>query len=49
VQHHLRTAAAIASVGGPASAPAARRFCSACGTEAQPEARFCSNCAAPLG
>lgn len=45
VQHHLQTAAALAT----AAAPAAKRFCSACGTEAAPGARFCSNCAAPLG
>jgi len=45
VQHHLQTAAALAS----SAAPAARRFCSACGTEAAAGARFCSNCAAPLG
>jgi hypothetical protein len=45
VQHHLQTAAALAST----AAPAAKRFCSACGTEAAPGARFCANCAAPLG
>lgn len=45
VQHHLQTAAALSST----AAPAAKRFCSACGTEAAPGARFCSNCAAPLG
>ena len=45
VQHHLQTAAALAT----SAAPALRRFCSACGTEAAPGARFCSNCAAPLG
>jgi hypothetical protein len=45
VQHHLQTAAALAT----SAAPAAKRFCSACGTEAAPGARFCSNCAAPLG
>ena len=55
VQHHLHTAAALASnvgnVGLESARPqatAARRFCSACGTEAQPGARFCSHCAAPL-
>ncbi|HEY9066580.1 MAG TPA: zinc ribbon domain-containing protein [Burkholderiaceae bacterium] len=49
VQHHLQTAAALASGTLPAAAPAARRFCSACGTEVtSPNARFCSNCAAPL-
>jgi hypothetical protein len=48
VQHHLQTAAAIASVGGVPGAAAAKRFCSACGTEAPAGARFCSNCAAPL-
>ncbi len=42
VQHHLQTAAALAG------AATARRFCSACGTEVAPGARFCSNCAAPL-
>jgi len=45
VQHHLHTAAALAS----SAPPATKRFCSACGTEAAPGARFCSNCAAPLG
>jgi len=45
VQHHLQTAAALAT----SAAPAAKRFCSACGTEAAAGARFCSNCAAPLG
>jgi hypothetical protein len=45
VQHHLQTAAALAT----STAPTAKRFCSACGTEAAPGARFCSNCAAPLG
>jgi hypothetical protein len=56
VQHHLRTAAALASsvpadgsLAPNAAAPAARRFCSACGTEAAAGARFCSQCAAPLG
>jgi hypothetical protein len=46
VQHHLHTAAALAGAAGGTAA--ARRFCSACGTEATPGARFCSNCAAPL-
>lgn len=45
VQHHLQTAAALAT----SAATAAKRFCSACGAEAAPGARFCSNCAAPLG
>jgi len=33
-----------------AASPAAprKRFCSACGTEAQTDAKFCANCAAPL-
>jgi hypothetical protein len=48
VQHHLQTAAAIASSGGVPAGVAAKRFCSACGTEALAGARFCSNCAAPL-
>ena len=47
IQHHLQTAAAIASSGG-AQAAVAKRFCSACGTEAASGARFCSNCAAAL-
>ena len=46
VQQHLHAAAAIASVAGVS--PTAKRFCSACGTEAPPGARFCANCAAPL-
>lgn len=51
VEHHLQAAAAIASIGGIPTAPPqsiAKRFCSACGTEAAPDARFCSRCAAPL-
>ncbi|NUZ04854.1 zinc ribbon domain-containing protein [Piscinibacter koreensis] len=49
VQHHLRTAAALAG-GSAASAPAApaTRFCPACGHAVTPGARFCANCAAPL-
>ncbi len=46
VQHHLQTAAAIASVGSGVANVA--RFCSACAQEVQPGARFCSQCAAPL-
>lgn len=46
VQQHLHAAAAIASIAGVS--PTAKRFCSACGTEAPPGARFCANCAAPL-
>ena len=46
VQQHLHAAAAIASVAGVS--PTAKRYCSACGTEAPPGARFCANCAAPL-
>ena len=52
VQHHLQTAAALAGasipLANPAAAAAKKRYCSACGTEAAPGARFCSNCAAPL-
>ena len=49
VQQHLHAAAAIASAGGVALPGAgAKRFCSACGTAAQPGARFCANCAAPI-
>ena len=56
VEHHLRTAAALASsvpgdgarAGPGAATPSSRRFCSACGTEAAPGARFCSQCAAQL-
>ena len=54
VQHHLRTAAALASgtpgatEGGNGGALSSRHFCSACGAEAAPGARFCSRCAAPL-
>jgi hypothetical protein len=47
VQHHLQTAAAIASTGSGVSAVV--RFCSACAHEVQPGAKFCSQCAAPLG
>ena len=49
VQHHLQTAAVLASAGAVLpSSNAEKRFCSACGTPAAPGARFCSNCAAPL-
>ena len=51
----LQTASAHAAVGmsgdgGAGAAPIAsrKRFCSACGTEAQAGAKFCANCAAPL-
>jgi len=45
LQNEMYKAQALA-----AAAPAApRRFCTACGTPAAPEARFCSACAAPLG
>jgi hypothetical protein len=47
LQHEMHKAQALASAG--AEAPALRRFCTACGTAAGPQARFCSNCAAPLG
>jgi membrane protease subunit (stomatin/prohibitin family) len=51
----LQTAAAHAAVGfstpgtgaTPPSAPR-KRFCTACGTEAPPGAKFCPNCAAAL-
>lgn len=43
--HEMHKAQALA----PAAPPPARRFCTACGTAASPEARYCSNCAAPLG
>jgi len=46
VQHHLHAAAVLA--GAPPGTAAAKRFCSACGSETAPGARFCSNCAAPL-
>ncbi|MCE9634284.1 MAG: zinc ribbon domain-containing protein [Planctomycetes bacterium] len=32
----------------PAAAPAARRFCTACGAPAAPQARFCGGCGAPI-
>ena len=51
----LQTAAAHQAVGFTSAErrrrrPGAprKRFCSACGTEAQPGAKFCANCAAPL-
>ncbi len=46
LQHEMHKAQALASAG--VAAPALRRFCTACGTAAGPDARFCSNCAAPL-
>lgn len=46
LQHEMQKAQALASAG--VAPPALRRFCTACGTAAGPEARFCSNCAAPL-
>jgi len=39
---------AVAGPGGSAPATPRKRFCSACGTEAQSGAKFCANCAAPL-
>ena len=56
LQRDLQTAAAHQAVGfagagaGAGAAPASprKRFCSACGTEAQPGAKFCANCATPL-
>lgn len=46
LQHEMQKAQALASAG--VAPPALRRFCTACGTAAGSEARFCSNCAAPL-
>lgn len=46
LQHEMQKAQALASAG--VAPPTLRRFCTACGTAAGPEARFCSNCAAPL-
>lgn len=46
LQHEMQKSQALASAG--VAPPALRRFCTACGTAAGPEARFCSNCAAPL-
>ncbi|MEO6409229.1 MAG: zinc ribbon domain-containing protein [Burkholderiaceae bacterium] len=40
IHRELQTAAALGTAG--------KRFCTACGTEAGPGARFCSNCAAAL-
>jgi hypothetical protein len=54
LHRELQTAAAqggrgvLARPEAAATAPASRRFCPACGTEAATGARFCSNCAAPL-
>ncbi len=52
LHRELQSAAAVAAVGmarvAAPPAPVARRFCPACGTEAQPGGRFCSHCAAPL-
>jgi hypothetical protein len=51
LHHELARSRLAASAGGaaaPAAAPAMRRFCTACGTAAAPEARFCSQCAQPL-
>ena len=45
LQHEMHKAQALVSAATP---PVPRRFCTACGTAAAPEARFCSNCAAPL-
>jgi hypothetical protein len=46
LQHEMHKAQALAAVAGVTPPP--RRFCTACGTAAAPEARYCSNCAAPL-
>ncbi|MEO7115933.1 MAG: zinc ribbon domain-containing protein [Caldimonas sp.] len=37
-----------AAAGSVAPASSRKRYCSACGSEAQPGAKFCANCAAPL-
>ena len=47
LDHQLRTAAALAA-GAPAAAAGGKRYCTACGTEAAPAARFCSNCSRSL-
>jgi len=55
LQRELHTAAAHAALGVQPAVSAAvagstpHRFCSACGTAATPGAKYCSNCAAPLG
>jgi hypothetical protein len=51
LHQQLHTAVALAAADpAPASppAPATKRYCSQCGTEAGPQARFCSNCASAL-
>ncbi|MEP7302347.1 MAG: hypothetical protein ABI699_12530 [Caldimonas sp.] len=48
LEQHLRGAAALAGSAAVGPAPAAPRFCRACGVAAPPGARFCAACAAPL-
>ena len=53
LQRDLQISAAQTAVGftsavGGGSAPARKRICPACGTEAPPGAKFCANCAAAL-
>jgi hypothetical protein len=47
-QRHASLGSNAAGTGAEPTPTSHKRFCSACGTEAQPGAKFCANCAAPL-
>jgi hypothetical protein len=48
LHHELARSRLAGPAPAPAPAPAIRRFCTACGTAAAPDARFCSQCAQPF-
>jgi NADH pyrophosphatase NudC (nudix superfamily) len=47
-EKHASLGSSAAGIGAEPTLTSHKRFCSACGTEAQPGAKFCANCAAPL-
>ncbi len=48
LQRELQTAVALGASGAVPVGAASQRFCTRCGTEAAPLAKFCSNCASSL-
>jgi hypothetical protein len=48
LQRELQTAVALGASGAVPVGAAPQRFCTRCGTEAAPLAKFCSNCASSL-
>jgi hypothetical protein len=47
-EKHASLGSSAAGSGAALTPTSHKRFCSACGTAAQPGAKFCANCAAPL-